>query len=368
MKTIKVGAMILVKRKENRITQEQLANHLGVSKTAVSKWETDQSYPDISLLPVIASYFKVSIDELIGYEAQMSKEEITIFYKKICQDFVDKPLEEVFSELEITMKKYYACYTLQYYIALLYVNHISLLKDQKEIENVYHHVKEIAQRVKSESDDLQERKRGEELEVLCYLGLKDPKSIFKIKTHVASLDSNYLLANAYYMDEQPEKAIRTLQVDIFQGCCLMNSSLELLLMLYANKPEQFEKCVEFAFKLNKELELVAINAGLILPIYIATFAGYAMQGNKEKALQYLSEYVHLVLYEIKDFNVHGNEFFYAIDDFLTHGNDIEIGLPRDTSVIKKSAVQAVLANPALQSLQDDAQFQALCAQLERERE
>ena len=52
-------------RKNRGVTQEQLANHLGVSPQAVSKWENG-SYPDGDLLPQIADYFEVSIDYLYG--------------------------------------------------------------------------------------------------------------------------------------------------------------------------------------------------------------------------------------------------------------------------------------------------------------
>lgn len=45
--------------KEKGITQEQLADYMGVSKASVSKWETGQSYPDIVILPKMAAYFKL---------------------------------------------------------------------------------------------------------------------------------------------------------------------------------------------------------------------------------------------------------------------------------------------------------------------
>ncbi|MBQ8697191.1 MAG: helix-turn-helix transcriptional regulator [Clostridia bacterium] len=53
-------------RKDKGITQEQLANTLGVSFQSVSRWETGAAYPDIELLPVIAGYFGITVDELIG--------------------------------------------------------------------------------------------------------------------------------------------------------------------------------------------------------------------------------------------------------------------------------------------------------------
>ena len=55
-------------RKQRNLTQEQIAETLGVSCQAVSKWETNSSYPDITLLPIVADYFGVSVDYLIGHD------------------------------------------------------------------------------------------------------------------------------------------------------------------------------------------------------------------------------------------------------------------------------------------------------------
>lgn len=65
-----------VMRKKRDLTQEQVAETLGVSCQAVSKWETDSSYPDISLLPIIADYFGVSVDYLIGHDTSKQSEKI----------------------------------------------------------------------------------------------------------------------------------------------------------------------------------------------------------------------------------------------------------------------------------------------------
>ena len=67
MSNLKIGEKIKAKRRERGLTQEELAGALGVSKAAVSKWENDESYPDIELLPQIAQMLCITIDALFNY-------------------------------------------------------------------------------------------------------------------------------------------------------------------------------------------------------------------------------------------------------------------------------------------------------------
>ena len=60
-----IGKRIAHLRKENGLTQEELASHMGISPQAVSKWENDQTCPDISALPKLARLFGVTVDELL---------------------------------------------------------------------------------------------------------------------------------------------------------------------------------------------------------------------------------------------------------------------------------------------------------------
>ena len=63
---IKICSNISKYRKESGITQAELAEYLGVSPQAVSKWEQEVSLPDIYLIPKIAFFFNISIDTLFG--------------------------------------------------------------------------------------------------------------------------------------------------------------------------------------------------------------------------------------------------------------------------------------------------------------
>lgn len=72
---MKIGVKIAELRRKKGFTQEQLADRLGVSAPAVSKWETDSSYPDITLLCPLARALGVNVDTLLQFEEQLSPQE-----------------------------------------------------------------------------------------------------------------------------------------------------------------------------------------------------------------------------------------------------------------------------------------------------
>lgn len=73
---IKISENIKRLRKAKKITQEGLAEIFNVTPAAVSKWENNETYPDITLLFPLSHFFGVSIDELMGYDYMLIEEEI----------------------------------------------------------------------------------------------------------------------------------------------------------------------------------------------------------------------------------------------------------------------------------------------------
>ncbi len=61
-----IGETVKRLRRERDLTQEEMAAHLGVSFQSISKWERGDGYPDITMLPALANYFGISVDELLG--------------------------------------------------------------------------------------------------------------------------------------------------------------------------------------------------------------------------------------------------------------------------------------------------------------
>lgn len=83
-------------RKDKQLTQEQLAEVFGVSIQAISRWENATSYPDITQLPNIASFFETTVDELLGIKKTVKKQKILYFQFRWQEsaDTINKYLED----------------------------------------------------------------------------------------------------------------------------------------------------------------------------------------------------------------------------------------------------------------------------------
>ncbi|WP_028510381.1 helix-turn-helix transcriptional regulator [Ruminococcus sp. NK3A76] len=78
-----IGTTIKQLRQEQDITQEQLADALGITSRAVSQWETDRTAPDISQLPALANFFDVTTDFLLGVDIRRKEEEVDKILKQV---------------------------------------------------------------------------------------------------------------------------------------------------------------------------------------------------------------------------------------------------------------------------------------------
>ena len=76
-----IGSVIKAKRRQKDLTQEQLAEYLGVSVSAVSQWESGKTVPDVSLIVTLANFFEVTTDELLCRTAKKDTD-IAAFYMR----------------------------------------------------------------------------------------------------------------------------------------------------------------------------------------------------------------------------------------------------------------------------------------------
>ena len=129
---IKLGANISALRRARGMTQEQLAAALGVSAPAVSKWETDSSYPDITLLCPLARALGTDVDGLIGFEADLSEEELGKEINSIAKMGQEGDWQAAEERICALLRQYPSSAELKYYAVMVYsVLEMSLFMQEK---------------------------------------------------------------------------------------------------------------------------------------------------------------------------------------------------------------------------------------------
>ena len=102
-------------RKANHMTQQQLADALGVSFAAVSKWERGAATPELSLITDMADLFDVSADVLIRYTLRNNKKDAIV--ERLKQYVHDRESQDALSDAEKALQRYPNCFEIVYYSA-----------------------------------------------------------------------------------------------------------------------------------------------------------------------------------------------------------------------------------------------------------
>ena len=101
-----LGENIRSLRIANGITQEQFGYELGVSAQAVSRWENGATYPDITMLPMIADFFDVTLDELMGRGRELESNEREAFFQTMREMHSRGEIENILEAYDKMLQKY----------------------------------------------------------------------------------------------------------------------------------------------------------------------------------------------------------------------------------------------------------------------
>ncbi|HNX29556.1 MAG TPA: helix-turn-helix transcriptional regulator [Syntrophomonadaceae bacterium] len=365
MNKLNIGKCIVQKRKEKGITQEKLAEYIGVSKASVSKWESGQSYPDILLLPELATYFNVTVDELLGYSPQLTSEDIKKVYNKLSHAFVSQPFEEVMEKCNQTIKEYYSCFPLLLAMIQLLLNYSALAKTEETKIEMLQQCIALSRRVKEESDNIHDIKSANSMEALAEMGLGNSTEVIRLLNDQLDPYSgdDVMLIMAYQMLGENAQANKVNQILLYQNVIRTLTLLNNYLTLHMTEPELFEQIYAQGVQLLDSFQMQDILTNAVFGIHIVAAQGYLLQQNKEKALKALEQYVNIVCGFKYPLKLKGNAYFDQVDEWVEDSITIGSNSPIDEAAIKANFIRIVEDSPVFMPLREDEQYIKLVKRL-----
>lgn len=347
------------------MTQEQLAEFMGVSKTSVSKWETSQSYPDITFLPKLASYFDITIDELLQYEAQLTKEEIRIFYEEFSRKFSQEDFEQTWDESFRLIHKYYSCYPFIFQMVILLLNHVSLNPKPEKMSELMSQIQTVCVRIQKNSEDSDLVNQALKMEGICLLALQKPEAIFQLlgTASQAYIPKEPIIASAYQMIGKTEKAQELYQAILYQQLMSTISLTSNYLLLIDSKEYLQEACkrMEYLFDAYRVSQL---HPFLVMQFFYNLSAKFFMLDDTELGMDYLQQSLEFVMNDSVSFTLHGDDYFYLIHNWIEEELELGASLPRNRQTILRSIKQELHSNPVFDKVRLDESFQQVLKKLQ----
>ena len=362
MKNINCAAVIIEKRREKGITQEELATYLGVTKASVSKWETGVSYPDITLLPILASYFDISIDYLMGYSPQMADDDINKLYAQLAVDFAKKPFEEVISRCEGIIKKYYSCYTLMNKMAMLYLTHAPLAGSTERSQQILKDAIRLCRRIRANSKDSYLFWGGTiNIQAICHLRLNEGERVLSLlgESLLSAAPDRTLVAQAYKLLGNIEKSEEALQADLYQKLMDIFQTMMIALEDNIGNLTRAEAIYLKAETIATTFNMKHLNANNVAILYLLGAQMYQIGGVPEKAINLLSKFADVCINDLFPFAIKADGFFDKLENFITKNI---VPAPRSEEVVKKDIAQ-YFNNPIFESLHENSDFKSIITRI-----
>ncbi len=183
-------------RKEKDMTQEALAQVIGVSPQSVSKWECGDGYPDITLLPGIANYFEVSIDELLGNDRISVQEDMHRYFDS------HRECRHTDAGFALTVQ-YYHKYPKDFQIMSALASEI-VHGDREKLAGRMPLLREVCERILAECTDTTMRKYAVQYMCMVCEERELPKWL-KYETKYWTMELDFLREERYYYRKEPEK-------------------------------------------------------------------------------------------------------------------------------------------------------------------
>jgi len=349
-------------RHEKGITQEKLADFLGVSKASVSKWETGQSLPDIAQLPRLAAFYDITIDALMGYEPKLTMAEVKEYYEKFAESIVVNGFEETLVQIRDFIRMYYSCDIALLQMVVLLMNHFMMAGEEK-IPALLEEMIELCKHVQIQSEDVDvcnvatiyqanlELLRGNAGGVIEMLEKR------KNPMHLTE-GTDTLLIQAYQMAGRMEEADEWNQVSMYNDLLRLVQGSVQYLMNHMQDKERAEASIIRIDAIMDAYDLKQLHTNAYLQFVYARAMFYTLWETPELALEQLKEFVTVAIdFMTNNPSLHGDVYFDKLDGYFEKVEEY-IVLPRNPKTVLSSLAENISA-PVFAPLFENSEYQKL---------
>lgn len=345
---LNIGDVITTKRKEQSWTQEQLANVVGVSSPAVSKWETGATYPDITLLSPIARALNTTVDELLSYQNELTSNDINELTKKAITTYEVDGFEAGWKYCQKLFQEYPNSIPLKFHLGNLFQNFMVMKPNltKSDIQKYYRQSANTYEEVLS-SGHPTFTYHATIILIGSYAMLNNLDRAEELLNSLpkTTVNPDVLYSSIYALRGKNDEAQKLTQETIRRCVSQMRQSLGIL-CAFAREQQDMDKAYTLA-KTNIEMtHLFDIGDTSAYSDMIKVLID---QGNNKNALNYLEVYVQNLLEPISDYSKN------PIYDRITED-------PKDISYIKKM-IQIILMDKQYASLKDEPRYIKLTEKL-----
>ena len=243
---MRMNEIILEKRKALNMTQEQMADSLGVTAPAVHKWEKGNSFPDVTILPALARLLKIDLNTLFSFEKELSDTEINMFCNGVVRKIQAEGYDTGFILAKEKIQEYPNCEKLIFNLASLLDGGLTIFCVEKP-ENYSNEIETLYERA-AKSEDEKIRNSANQLLIYKALHKKEFEKAKKLweKLPDSVPDKKMIKATICNHQENYEEATKILEERLYGLATELQSCLVNLMQTFekAEKVEEMQFCAE----------------------------------------------------------------------------------------------------------------------------
>lgn len=246
---MRINEIIRERRIKQGLTQEQVANYLGVSTPAVNKWEKSISYPDITLLPALARLLETDLNTLLSFQDELTQQEINSFMNGLVSDAKENGVEYAYHKGMEKVREFPSCDSLILNVALTIMGIFTMFEKGDINPSYQNEVEKLYERAATSKIPII-RQQAQSMLISSYMNRQEydkaEKLIDSLPDDVSyTCDKKHLQAKLCVNLEKYQEAAELMESKLLTGITTIQSDL-IMLMEIAIKENRIEDAIYIA--------------------------------------------------------------------------------------------------------------------------